>query len=487
MLPRGSGGARLPPGASPPRRRRPPALPPLPPRHPRPRGGEEPAKIIPDARTNSLIVIADRETLQEIKRMVEALDMAMPSGTGLINVVPLRYADAENVASVLNSISKGATPTKPKAPGQPAGAPPAPQTQTKGGEISSAQFEEPVGITADKATNALVIVSTPQDFQTLRQVIEKLDVRRPQVLVEALVIEMSYTRSLELGVEWRTTTDPTSSGFNVIGGSNFGNMSSMAGLATNPLSGPTGMFVAAIDGTVKIGDTVFPNIGALLKALQEKGDVDVLSTPHLLTTDNEEAEIIVSNNIPFQTSEKFDSNGNPIFTFEYRDVGLTLRFTPQINDDDFVKLKLFQEISDVLETSTGGSTNAPSTTKRSAKTTVVMRDNATVVIGGLIQDGRKATQSAVPCLGDIPILGALFRSRHTSKDKTNLMIFLTPRIVREAKDLEALTKKKRGEHEKFMEERIEIFGEKSAVERADELFGEPNPPEIHAPAQEPAK
>jgi general secretion pathway protein D len=263
-------------------------------------------------------------------------------------------------------------------------------------------------------------------------------------------MEISYKRAMELGVEWRTTTDPSKNQVNVIGGSNFGGISS---LAQNPFAGPSGLFLAAVDGTVKVGDKTFANIGALVHALQTKGDVDVLSTPHLLTTDNEEAEIIVSDNIPFQTSEKFDSNGQPIFTFEYRDVGLTLRFTPQINDDDFVKLKIFQEVSDIVSTTTGGTENAPSTTKRSAKTTVVAKDGSTVVIGGLIKSKRGMNQSSVPCLGDIPIMGALFRSRSDSTDKTNLMIFLTPHIIRTNEDMAKQAAKKQKQYDALREEK----------------------------------
>ncbi|PLX43367.1 MAG: type II secretion system protein GspD, partial [Deltaproteobacteria bacterium] len=426
-----------------------------------------------------LFIISDTDTLEMISSMIAALDIEMPTGTGKIRVLHLKYADADNVASVLTSISKAVgTKTRPGQPDKAASAAPAAaQTQTNRSTQVPVNFEEPVHITADAATNSLVIIAAPQDFITLKGVIAELDVRRPQVLVEALIMEMGYQRSLELGVEWRTTTDYSGDNTTVVGATNFGEISSLSSLATNPLAGPSGLFLAAIDGTVEVGGVTFPNIGALVKALQKKGDVDVLSTPHLLTTDNEEAEIVVSDNIPFQTSEKFDSNGNPIYTYEYRDVGMTLRFTPQINDEDYVKLNLFQEISDVLSVSTGGSANAPSTTKRSAKTTVVIKDGATVVIGGLLQDDSQLTGSSVPCLGDLPIIGALFRSNSRSKDKSNLMIFLTPHIIRESADLEEITKDKAKEHENFSEEKLSD-DHSSIGEKLNELLGnelEPNP------------
>ncbi|TAL18485.1 type II secretion system protein GspD [bacterium] len=410
---------------------------------------DDAAKIIPDPRTNSLIVIADAETLAFIHELVKALDVETPTGQGKINLIHLKYAEAENVASVLTAISKAAG-AKPK-PGQPET--PQAVAATRTSTEVAAKFDEPVNVMADKATNSLVIIAAQQDFLTLKEVIEKLDTRRPQVLVEALIMEMSYKRAMELGVEWRSTANPNSGKFTYAGGTNFGGISGLASLATNPLSGPSGLFLAAIDGTVEVGGVTFPNIGALINALQTKGDVNVISTPHLLTIDNEEAEIVVSDNIPFQTSEKFDSNGNPIFTFEYRDVGLTLRFTPQINDENYVRLKLFQETSDVLSTTSGTSSNAPSTTKRSAKTSVLIKDGATVVIGGLIQDDRQVSSSSVPCLGDIPLLGALFRNNQQSKGKTNLMIFLTPHIIRESADLEKMTQQKTMEHRDYADEK----------------------------------
>ncbi|GAB6063677.1 type II secretion system secretin GspD [Deferrisoma palaeochoriense] len=398
-------------------------------------------KIIPDSRTNSLIVIADPDTLEEIKAMIRALDVEIPRGSGKINVYYLKYADAENVASVLTAISKSAG-TKAK-PGQP---------QPKTAKVTEVpvEFEEPVQITADKATNSLVIIASPQDYETLKAVIEKLDVRRPQVLVEALIIEMSYEKSLQLGVEWRTVNDISRDQPNVFGGTNFGTITP---LMQNPLNVPTGLFLGAVEGTVTFNNQTFLNVGALIQALQKSGDVNVLSTPHLLTTDNEEAEIVVSDNIPFQTSQKFDSNGNPIFTFEYRDVGLTLRITPQINEDDYVKLKLFQEISQIVSTTTGTSINAPTTTRRSAKTTVVVKDKTTVVIGGLIKDNTQANVSSVPCLGDIPFLGALFRTSSNANQKTNLLIFLTPHIIRTMDEITEITRQKREAFDRDVMER----------------------------------
>jgi general secretion pathway protein D len=432
-------------------------------------------KIIADSRTNALVVIADPDTMAEVKTMVAALDVEIPSGSGKINVYYLKYADAENVASVLTSISKSAgTKTRP---GQK-------PTASKAQATAPVEFEEPVQITADKATNSLVIIANPQDYETLRGVIEKLDVRRPQVLVEALIVEMSYEKSLELGVEWRTVDDPT--GGNVSG---FVNQSFGAGLNSvasgGPLAAPGGLSLGVVKGVIEFGGVQFLNVGALVNALQTSGDVNVLSTPSLLTTDNEESEIVVSDNIPFKTSEKFDSNGNPISTFEYRDVGLTLRFTPQINEDDFVKLKLYEEISQVLSTATGGSTNAPSTTRRTAQTTVVAQSGSTIVIGGLIKDDTEVTTSSVPCLGNLPLVGYLFRSTSDKVTKKNLLLFLTPHIINDTQDIESLTRDRRRRFEGRMD--LESAAPRTSAEKLREYIDAPGGPQgPRGGAREPA-
>ena len=393
-------------------------------------------KIIPDVRTNSLIVIADAETMLDVKAMVAALDVEIPKGTGKINVHYLKYADAENVAAVLTAISKSAPDkARPGAPGQ-AGA-----AAVKAPTEITIEFEQPVQITADKATNSLVIIASPQDYEILKGVIEKLDIRRPQVLVDALLVEMQYEKALELGVEWRSTNDPSQGDTSIFASSNFGTIGSVA--TGGPLAVPQGLVLGAVKGTITFGGREFLNVAALARALQDNADVNILSTPTILTTDNEEAEIVVSDNIPFKTSEKFDSNGNPISTFEYRDVGLTLRLTPQINEDNFVKLKIFQESSQILSTATGGSQNAPSTARRSTKTTVVVPDASTVVIGGLIKDDTQMRSSSIPCVGDLPVLGYLFRVARNERKKTNLLIFLTPHIVTNPGRMEEVTRDKR--------------------------------------------
>lgn len=442
--------------------------------------GQTPAKVIADSRTNSIIVIADEGAMADAKSLIRALDVELPPGKGRINVVKLKYATAETIASVLGSLTQAGQKAKQAAPAQMKPAAPAAQpamTDKPPAAVSvktddmAFKFEEPVTIAADKSTNSLVIVAEPGDFAVLKSVIDKLDVLRPQVLVEALVIQMSYKKMLELGVEWRTTNNPSSPNPNLVAGTNYGNMAGLANLATNPFSTPTGMALAAVDGTIKLGGITYPNIAALVTALQTKGDVEIISTPHALATDNEEAEMAVADNLPFKTSTVYDSNGNPRDNFEYKDVGLTLKFTPQINDDGFVKLKISQENSTVLSNTTANQL-APTTSKRSVKTTIVVKDGSTVVIGGLIQDDKEVNNSSVPCLGDLPVLGGLFGTQKKSLGKTNLMIFLTPHVVREPGMLEKLTEEQRQKSDAFMKTK-KVAGSISETIKDATGLGEP--------------
>lgn len=442
--------------------------------------GQTQAKVIADARTNSIIVIADEGSMADAKSLIQALDIELPPGKGRINVVKLKYATAETISAVLGSLTQAGQKAKQAANVQakPVTAPAAqPAITDKPAAVAvkaddmAFKFDEPVTIAADKATNSLVIVAEPGDFAVLKSVIDKLDVLRPQVLVEALVIQMSYKKMLELGVEWRTTSNPSSANPNLVGGTNYGNMAGLANLATNPFSTPTGMALAAVDGTIKMGGVTYPNIAALVTALQTKGDVEIISTPHALATDNEEAEMAVADNLPFKTSTVYDSNGNPRDNFEYKDVGLTLKFTPQINDDGFVKLKISQENSTVLSNTTANQL-APTTSKRSVKTTIVVKDGSTVVIGGLIQDDREVNKSTVPCLGDLPGIGKLFGTEKKTLGKTNLMVFLTPHVVREPGMLEKLTEERRQKSETFIKTRKAVD---SIPETIKDItgFGEP--------------
>ncbi|MGA6993751.1 MAG: type II secretion system secretin GspD [Candidatus Deferrimicrobiaceae bacterium] len=406
-------------------------------------------KFIPDARTNLLIVLAGQEMMDDIEELVTRLDIPTPENTGKINVYYLENADAEEVAKVLASLTEQ-RPGTPQAPRQPA--------TIKG--VISAELEGGVKITADKATNSLIIIASLNDYQTIVDVIRKLDIRRRQVYVEALVMEISLDKARDLGVEFRGAAETGNDGA-VLGGSNFdfaGNLNELlVSLATgNPLlfSG-TGFIAAGIAGNVVLPDgTEIPAITAVLRAAQTRDNVNVLSSPHLLTLDNKEAEIIVAENVPFITSQSRDTTNlaNVINTVERQDVGIILRITPRINESNFVSLEIYQESSAVkgdslLSTSTVG----PTTTKRSAKTSVLVKDGQTVVLGGMMQETATNIERKIPLLGSIPLLGNLFKFSSVSRKKTNLLIFLTPHVIKTPEEIGERTT----EHKRKMKDFIE--------------------------------
>jgi general secretion pathway protein D len=201
---------------------------------------------------------------------------------------------------------------------------------------------------------------------------------------------------------------------------------------------PSGLVVGAIGNEINFNGIALPNLGALIRALKTDSDVNILSTPTIVTMDNREAEIIVGQTVPFQTSQKFDSNNQPIYTFDYRDVGLTLRITPQINSNRFVKLDIFSKLEALVSNAIGTRELAPTTLKRQAQTTVVVKDGHTVVIGGMIRDDKIENTSRVPILGSLPLIGPLFRSQTTRSEKTNLLIFLTPHVISTSQRLQEI-------------------------------------------------
>jgi len=417
-------------------------------------------KIIADERTNTLIAIGDSQTLDRVEELVRKLDVSVPQGAGRVQVYYLQNADAEDLAKVLSGIpleeSVNLGETTPA--GQPA--PKAvPRPQMNKAEIS---------IIADLATNALVITATPEEYEALVKVIEKLDIPREQVLVEVLIAEVSFTRTMELGVEWRVANDLNGDAA-VFGGTSFGEFDQL--VATFPAVPTQGLVVGAIGETISFGDLEFPNLGALINALKTDSDVNILSTPTIVTTDNKEAEIIVGQTVPFQTSQKFDSNNQPIYTFDYRDVGLTLRLTPQINNNKYVKLDIFSKLEALIASTVGTSELAPTTLKRQANTTVVVKDGNTVVIGGMIRDDKVDNVSSVPILGSLPLFGPLFRSQSSRSEKVNLLIFLTPHVISSSRQLQDEARERTGKFPKLPEE----FSERLNLGDVEEAA--PAPPE----------
>ncbi|MDW8336526.1 MAG: type II secretion system secretin GspD [Tepidimonas sp.] len=430
----------------------------------RPAGGPR-TTVLADPRSNSLLVRASHPArLQLARALIERLDRpSAASAAGNIHVVYLRHADAVQLAATLRAAlaaagstsgsdgAAAATLTTPAAPSTAAAnAPATGSTGGTGGTRLSAGSAAGTAVTAatggqvqaDPANNALIITAPQPLYRELRRVIDQLDVRRAQVYVESLIAEVSAEKASEIGVQWQTVLGR--SGDNVIGllGTNFGTGgANILNLATQ--NGGQGQLPAAgfnLGVAQRIGGTYV--LSALARLLETQGDANILSTPNLLTLDNEEAKIVIGQNVPFITGQYTANNTNqgavnPFQTIERRDVGLTLRVRPQINDDGTIKLQIFQEVSSVLPSSI----NNPSgliTNKRAIESTVMVDDGGIVVLGGLLQDEYGGNQDKVPGLGDVPVLGHLFRSEKRSRKKTNLMVFLRPVVVRDARASDAL-------------------------------------------------
>jgi general secretion pathway protein D len=448
-------------------------------------GPEKVYRVIPDSRSNALIIVAGREEMQMSLSLVEKLDVKLPPGRAQLNVYYLENAVAEDVAKVLTAQAQelvravGAQPTPgARPPTAPAGAgapPPAPPPQPSAGPTSgvvpTATGERKITITPDKATNSLVVTAIPEDYQLLVEVIKKLDIPRRQVYVEAAVVEISLERTKDIGVEFRSTSDFTQNKETVFGGSSFGLINQAA---TNPFS-ISGLAIGIAEGTITFGGQTFLNLGALIQAIQRTSDVNVLSTPHLLTTDNQEAEIVVASNIPFVTATS-QTQVSTLTSVERKDVGIILRFTPQVSEGDKVTLKIYEEISAIQTTVQAGIDPrqvGPTTSKRTAKTTVVVDSKQTVIIGGLFRDDAELTDQKIPCLGDLPLIGKLFGRNQNSATKTNLVIFLTPHIVRTAEDLKRIKEQVGEQHQRFRREQ-ELEG--PSVDPTKPAVLEPAPP-----------
>ena len=401
---------------------------------------ETKAGVFADTRLNAVILIADKQEKESLKRMIALLDIPLPEATSKINVYFLEYADATELSKVLEGmitgISSQARTGLSAQPGQPVRSPFEP-----GGKVI---------ISPDKSTNSLVIVASPADYRNLVQVVKQLDRKRKQVYVEAMIVEASIDRLQEIGSKWRIIAEKDGepvfvSGFGQIDTSAIrGIISGLTGLTTGGMGNFLNIPVSTTDADGKITTTTLtvPGFAALFNLNEFRGAINVLSTPQILTSDNKEAEIVVGENVPFISQKESDpARPQSIFsTIERKDVGITLRLTPQIAEGDYVKLDIFQEISALKQESTVVIlTVGPTTTKRSTKTSVVVKDNQTVVIGGLMQELEEENINKIPLLGDIPLLGWLFKNKSVNKRKTNLLVFLTPHIVKDAEQLSKLT------------------------------------------------
>lgn len=381
--------------------------------------------VAPDERTNSLLIYGDDTSIDMAKQAISALDVVTPKGKGDVHLIQLSNARAEDLAAVINSLVER-------------------QVAGSGNEEKSPDFvlSKDIKVVADKATNSLLITARPDEFDALRNVVEKLDIVRKQVFIEAAIMEVSATASFSFGVNW-TAAGKTSQDSIGVGGVNLNGGTIDLG-SNRMVSLPSGASLATIfTDAFRIGGTSY-NIQSILNAVKGNSDINVLSTPQLLTLDNEEASVEVVDNIPYvkETTTRNDAD----FTtqaMDYKDVGVKLKVTPRISADGSLRLEVEQEISrvtnGVITLSNGNQLVAPTTRKRVIKSTILLQDTQTAVIGGLLDDQNTYNQSAVPGLGDIPVLGWLFKSRNKEFTRTNLFVFLTPRIIRSPEESQQVT------------------------------------------------
>jgi len=443
-----------------------------------------PSQILAYVRTNALVVMASAEDLATVKQLVEQLDRQPEKDQSSMHVYYLENADAEELATTLNEIVTGVKRV--------------PASAAQGAQ----QAKESLGavtITADKPTNALVINATPEEYEMLRNIIAQLDIRRKQVFVEALILELSMDLTSELGMSLQGAGAYKNDGVifgtsNLNGGSaNLASLVPASGSSVPPLLSQSiegiligGLFnpitVTGLDGT----PVTVPALSALIDASKSDSDVNILSAPRLLTSDNQEAEIVIGANVPIITSRLTDTGSSSglaqSVTVERQDVALTLRFTPQVTEGNLVRLNIYQELTDLAQTQLGSVNEVgPTLTKRLLRNNVLAENGRTVVLGGLIGTNSEETITKVPLLGDIPLLGWLFKRKHVEETKTNLLVFITPHIVNNAGDLDRLTLRSRELMSRFRDEEMRFPRESSPLQ--DELL-EGNAPAAAQEVQE---
>ncbi|MFQ5735879.1 MAG: type II secretion system secretin GspD [Thermodesulfobacteriota bacterium] len=389
-----------------------------------------------DARLNAVILSGELPDKDFYRRFIALLDVSAPESSNRVNVYYLENAEAANLSKVLGDLTRAQS-----SPGSP------------GSKASTQEFTGRIVITPDKDTNALIIMASPSDYNNLVQVIRKLDRRPKQVFVEAMITEVTVDKALELGTRFRLTAKESGSPV-AIGGVGTVDVSAMetilnglAGLSVGGLSNFITVPVTRSDGTTF--NMTAPGFAALFALSDFKDVVNVLSTPHILTSDNSDAEIMVGENVPFlsQLERSSSTTSQPLLqSIERKDVGIRLKIKPKISEGDFVKLEIYQEISAIAPTTIAGASDLI-TTKRSADTTVVVKNRQTVVIGGLIQNKKIKDVTKVPILGDIPLLGWLFKSTKNQTKKTNLLVFITPYIIDDFHGLDDIRSRKTREFE----------------------------------------
>jgi len=437
------------------------------------------SKVLPDERTNKLIVIADEKSFARIQELVNQLDV--PTGAdGGIHVVFLKNASAEDLATTLSNLAQGQSKRTGPAGGAPGGAQPQnpsfpnrpPQAAATPESVTAELLSGDVEITADKQQNALLVQASGSDFAAIARLIDKLDRPRRQVFVEAVIMEVNLSNQNDFGVAAHGFVDVDVNGKKGVLPliSQPGTMSSLSASSLVSLGGFLTGFTGPTSGVLKeLTGLSLPSIGLVVRALQSSSDVNVISTPHVVATDNEDSEITVGQNVPFQTgflssnvtnllnsatgSNSAASNLSNLTTgIQRQNVELRLKMKPQINEGGNVRLTVEVQNEEIAS---NDATLGPTTSKRSVKTQIITHDQSTIVIGGLIQERTTRSVKKVPVLGSLPILGYLFRDQSTIKQKTNLLVFLTPYIIRDEADYRRIFEKKRQEQEEFF---LQFYG-----------------------------
>jgi general secretion pathway protein D len=413
------------------------------------------AHFVADERTNAVVLLANDVETGRVEELIDLLDRQVPKGEEKIRVYYLEHSSAEDLAKVLQEIPAQET------------------SKNTEGQKQAPLLSQTVHISADKATNSLIIMAEKEDYTVLEDVIAKLDIPRSMVYIECLIMEVNVTRGLDIGTEWRTSQE--FDGDQKVGFMGFGGTGDSGYSGLNQVSAdgslPRGFSLGVLGKNITIGGVTFPDIQAIVRAYQTDKDVHILATPQLLTTENEEAIITVGKNVPFQTRSAAESATEVYSSFEYRDVGITLKITPQISKGRLVRLNVFQELTK-LDTVNQNSPDRPTTFKRQIETAIIVEDTYSVVIGGLIDESMTRSENKTPCLGDVPGLGWAFKTLSEGEERTNLYVFLTPRVVRNPLEVQEILNEKQQEMDRdFQKGAIPLYKKLDRIK--DTLSGAP--------------
>lgn len=374
-------------------------------------------RILPDPRTNSIAVIGPPAELEVVSELVQRFDVPRPEGMEQLHVVYLKNATAKEVAQSLTAALSNLRIT--------------------------ANEGKSVQVTADESTNSLIISANSQDLQAILKIVEMLDVVQEQILVEMLIVEVSQESLQSLGVDWATMDEPVGSGVRGFAATNLG---PRVEFLSGDLEGlAVGLWRKGSSGV---------NIGSIVQALAKKSGVNILSTPHITTTNHHKARIIVGENRPFVENSRITETTDPvnptvIKTYVYKDVGITLDITPHVSKAGMVRLEIDSEFTKLITDVTNPSIDTPTTAKRQAQTAVSMQSGSTMVIGGLIRDDKVTLDKRVPLLGDLPVFGTLFKYKSDKVQKTNLLIFIRPFVMETPEQMESMTSQKRQQMEQL--------------------------------------